>query len=271
MEKDALYAIGAFAKLTSLTERTLRYYDRKGLLTPSKRNEHGHRFYTERDLVRLQKIVTLKYLDFSLEDIVSYLQRPDEDFQQSLAVQFELLQQKQRHLEKVLDTIGRMQKIVERAGRVDSDLMLVFIHNIQHEENQKQWLSQQMPSSFVGALFMDDMNLDERLAKESTITAMVMELKEHYKQGKEPLDEEVLGSGRRLVAFLDELLGPVLESMNEEELSNIGFLTDREAPIDPILFPNAFTEQEEAYLKIVFDHLEAFNILREELVNGEKS
>ena len=59
--KEMIYPIGAFAKMTAITERTLRYYDRKGLLKPSSRNEQGHRYYTDKDLIQLQKILTLKY------------------------------------------------------------------------------------------------------------------------------------------------------------------------------------------------------------------
>ncbi|MGO4376539.1 MerR family DNA-binding transcriptional regulator, partial [Paenibacillus sp. MCAF20] len=37
MKSNQKYGIGAFAKLTGVTERALRYYDRKGLLAPSSR------------------------------------------------------------------------------------------------------------------------------------------------------------------------------------------------------------------------------------------
>lgn len=263
VEKDSLYAIGVFAKLTAVTERTLRYYDRKGLLKPSSRNAHGHRFYTDRDLIQLQKILTLKYLDFSLEDIAAYLARPEEDLQHSLASQYEMLQTKQQHLERVIETIGRMQRIIQGAGKVDSDLLLVFIHNIQHEEHQKQWLSEQMPPSFVDAIFMDGMAPEDRLDMERKITAIVIELKERYKQGKQPLDEEVLASGRKMVSLLEEMLGPIIRGLNEEELAQIEGLDDPSLSIDPILFPNVFTKEEETFLTVVFEHLEALKTMKE--------
>lgn len=86
MEKKT-FTVGKFAKLTGVTERTLRYYDRRGLLKPSKYNKQGHRLYTENDLFKLQNILTLKYLDFSLEDIAEYLQKPGQDLKDSLAAQ----------------------------------------------------------------------------------------------------------------------------------------------------------------------------------------
>ncbi|OME79102.1 hypothetical protein BK120_22660 [Paenibacillus sp. FSL A5-0031] len=262
MNNSSSYAIGAFAKLTKVTERTLRYYDRQGLLKPSSRNAHGHRFYTDQDLIQLQKILTLKYLDFSLEDISAYLQRPEEDLQHSLASQYEMLKKKQAHLERVIDTIGRMQKILEGAGKVDSDSLLVFIQHIQHEQQQKEWLSTQMPPSLVDAIFMEGIDSEIRSAFESKITVFAMELKELYKQGKQPLDEEVLACGLSLVALLEELLSPVLERFSEEELAQLEVLNDPAHSFDPFLFPNLFTKDEEAFLAVTFDHLEALKKLK---------
>lgn len=260
---EPLYSIGAFAKLTAVTERTLRYYDRKGLLKPSIRNSQGHRFYTEKDLIGLQKILTLKYLDYSLDQISDYLQQPEDDFQQSLAKQYEMLRQKQQHLKNVLETIGRMQNIVEGAGKVDSDLLLLFIHNIQHEEKQKQWLLDKIPSSIIDAMFMEGLPAENRLQMERQMTAMIIQLKDHYKQGKHPLDEDVLACGRELVIFLEALIGPTISALSEDELAQIESLNDPEAAMDPILFPTAFTKDEDAFMVQVFDHLEALKTLKE--------
>ncbi|MDQ0115662.1 MerR family transcriptional regulator [Paenibacillus harenae] len=261
MQPNQKYAIGAFAKLTGVTERALRYYDRKGLLAPSIRNEHGHRFYTEQDLLQLQKILTLKYLDFSLEEIGSYLERPEVDLQHSLAAQYEMLQQKQRQLERVMETISRMRKLVEGAGKVDSHLLLVFIHSIQHEEVQKQWLSRQMPSSVVDAIYMKGMSKEERLEQEKQMIAILLRMKELHKQGMEPSDEKVAAMGMELLFLLESLLSPVIKGLSEQELAQIEAIGDIEGSIDPFLFPNAFTKEEEVFFASAFEHLEALKKL----------
>ena len=48
---------------------TIRYYDQHDILKPSLVSESGARFYTDTDFARLQQILLLKYLGFSLEDI----------------------------------------------------------------------------------------------------------------------------------------------------------------------------------------------------------
>ena len=52
-----------------VTVRTLQYYDKEGLLSPSAESEGGRRLYTDKDFVTLHQIVSLKSLGFSLDDI----------------------------------------------------------------------------------------------------------------------------------------------------------------------------------------------------------
>jgi DNA-binding transcriptional MerR regulator len=65
MEKK--YSIGEFAKLTGITERTLRHYDQTGILKPFNYTEHGHRVYNNRSIVQLQKILVLKFCIYHSE------------------------------------------------------------------------------------------------------------------------------------------------------------------------------------------------------------
>jgi DNA-binding transcriptional MerR regulator len=71
------WKVGDLAKQTKLSVRTLHYYEEIGLLRPSVRTESGHRLYTETDIARLQRILMLRQLGFSLEDIQLCLDRPE--------------------------------------------------------------------------------------------------------------------------------------------------------------------------------------------------
>lgn len=68
-----LWKVGELAKLTGLTIRTLRFYDRISLFSPSAHSESGHRLYNEADLSRLQQILSLKELGLSLDEVKSVL------------------------------------------------------------------------------------------------------------------------------------------------------------------------------------------------------
>lgn len=61
------WGIKAFAEMFSVTPRTIRFYEDKGLLTPERAN--GVRVFGPRDHLRFEKIMRGKRLGFSLEDI----------------------------------------------------------------------------------------------------------------------------------------------------------------------------------------------------------
>jgi DNA-binding transcriptional MerR regulator len=61
------------SKITKTSIRTLHYYDKIGLLKPSERLSNGYRVYSNRDLQRLEKIIALKFLGFTLARIQQLL------------------------------------------------------------------------------------------------------------------------------------------------------------------------------------------------------
>ncbi len=63
------YRIGELAAKVGLTERTIRYYEERGLLDSVKRLEGGQRVYTDDDLRRLKFITKLKVLGLSLAEM----------------------------------------------------------------------------------------------------------------------------------------------------------------------------------------------------------
>ncbi|WP_373760096.1 MerR family transcriptional regulator [Streptococcus ferus] len=94
--------------ITGLTKRTLHYYDRVGLL-PAEKLENGYRSYSQKDLIRLQKILFLKALDFSIKDIQDLIDLTDEDLrpilekqEKVLTLKIKELQRKERQLQAFL-------------------------------------------------------------------------------------------------------------------------------------------------------------------------
>lgn len=69
--------VGELSKRTGLTVRTLHHYDEIGLLKPSSHSDAGYRLYTAVDVARLQQILSLRQLGFSLEEICNCLNEPD--------------------------------------------------------------------------------------------------------------------------------------------------------------------------------------------------
>jgi DNA-binding transcriptional MerR regulator len=96
--------VGDIAARTGLSVRTLHHYDALGLLRPSLRTGSGHRLYTAADLARLQRILSLRQLGFSLEEIGDCLDRPD--FVPQRVVQL--------HLARLREQIARQQRLCQR-------------------------------------------------------------------------------------------------------------------------------------------------------------
>ncbi|MCL2517641.1 MAG: MerR family transcriptional regulator [Oscillospiraceae bacterium] len=72
--------IGEFAKLSSATIRTLRYYDDLGLLKPDYIDPFtGYRIYSAKKLEQMQQIQTMKEIGFTLMEIKTFLAINDSD------------------------------------------------------------------------------------------------------------------------------------------------------------------------------------------------
>lgn len=69
MDEGEFMQIGEVADRTSLSLRTIRYYEEVGLVVPSGRSQGRFRLYSEADLRRLWLIRKLKPLDLSLDQI----------------------------------------------------------------------------------------------------------------------------------------------------------------------------------------------------------
>lgn len=61
--------IGAMARLTAISEKTIRFYEESGILPPAGRTESGYRLYTSGDVRRLRLIRRARSLGISLRDI----------------------------------------------------------------------------------------------------------------------------------------------------------------------------------------------------------
>lgn len=96
------------SKLSGASVRTLQYYDNIHLLTPS-RTASSYRLYSDDDIAKLQQILFLKELGFSLKEIRELINHPN--FDQSLVFrkQKELLCAKRRQVSQVIQILERLE------------------------------------------------------------------------------------------------------------------------------------------------------------------
>lgn len=93
--------INKVAELTGVTVRTLRYYDKIGLLKPASKTEGGHRLYTNEEIKKLQQVQFLKKVGFPLQEIKHMLDFNEWDWSDSLKSQLSYVINEQKNLKKI--------------------------------------------------------------------------------------------------------------------------------------------------------------------------
>lgn len=122
------YTVKQLAKLAGVSVRTLHHYDQIGLLKPSSRSAAQYRYYTERELLRLQQILFFKELDVPLEEIRKILDDPGFDPVKALVNHRRLIEHKIGRLSELLTTIDMTLKRMkgEKAMKKDEELYKGF-------------------------------------------------------------------------------------------------------------------------------------------------
>jgi DNA-binding transcriptional MerR regulator len=111
---DYTWKIGELAETTGLTVRTLHHYDEIGLLAPADRSDSGHRLYGRDEVQRLYRIVAMRQLGMSLDDIKGVLTSGPSDPRDvvrkhlaDLARQIDMQEQLRQRLIAILQTLDQ--------------------------------------------------------------------------------------------------------------------------------------------------------------------
>lgn len=133
--------VGELARKMGTTVRTLQYYDREGIFSPSAESSGGRRLYTYRDMIRLHQILSLKSLGFSLKDIKNKLVSLEtpEDVADALTHQADAVKEKIQSLTESLKAIEALKSEVQSMQSVDFKKYADIIIN-QQMGNEYYWL-----------------------------------------------------------------------------------------------------------------------------------
>jgi DNA-binding transcriptional MerR regulator len=127
------------ARLAGVTTRTLRHYDHIGLLGPSRVGANGYRYYDDRALVRLQRILLLRELGLSLPEIAAILDHGVEPAD-ALAAHLDLLRREQDRLARRITAVEHTLAALTGRGTLMADTMFDgFDHARYREEVEERW------------------------------------------------------------------------------------------------------------------------------------
>jgi DNA-binding transcriptional MerR regulator len=208
------WKVGELAKRTGLSVRTLHYYEEIGLLKPSGRTEAGHRLFTADDVVRLQRIMSLRELGFSLEDIKCSLDEPG----YSLAPLIDM------QLTKLTEQIALQQRLYKRLSVIRGRLLqgeaipvTQFLEAMEAMMNLEKYLT---PEQIKKLQTVREQHGDEGPRR---FKAFVEEVRGHMQAGDAPTSETVQALAARWKASSmattggDQALGQGLQRMLRSE------------------------------------------------------
>lgn len=133
--REDLLQAQEFGKLTGVSVRTLHHYDRLGLLKPSRYSRAGYRLYGPADIQRLEQIVALKFIGFSLKEIKSILGRGSVDLATVLQQQRAAITEKRDRLDLAVRAIQRAEYVLSINQHSNSDSLVKIIEVINMQNN----------------------------------------------------------------------------------------------------------------------------------------
>ncbi|PGM47338.1 transcriptional regulator, MerR [Bacillus cereus] len=128
------WKVGELAKQTGLTVRTLHHYDQISLFSPSEVTDSKHRIYTETDIVKLQQILSLKQLGFTLEEIKETIENPDFNPIEIIKVQLETTKKQIEIQQKLYSRLEGMYELLSNQQEVQSENFIKLIEVINMSE-----------------------------------------------------------------------------------------------------------------------------------------
>jgi DNA-binding transcriptional MerR regulator len=119
--------VGELARRTGLTVRTLHHYDEIGILKPSLHTAAGHRLYTATDVARLQQVLSLRQLGFSLEQVRDCLDRPGFSPLEVIRLHVARLREQIQLQRKLCDGLEAIASWFQSAGEVSTEMFFQAI------------------------------------------------------------------------------------------------------------------------------------------------
>ena len=121
-EHHAVYVISVAAELAGMHPQTLRIYERRGLITPS-RTSGGNRRYSEADIQRLLRIAHLTSLGMNIEGIRQVMELEQQVLKlrdEALRLQTELEQASSAAQRKSRNELVPLRQAMTLFGRLPS-------------------------------------------------------------------------------------------------------------------------------------------------------
>lgn len=134
----AEYSISYLSRVAGISSRTLRHYDHIRLLVPDHVAQNGYRFYTQNQLVRLQRILLLRDMGLKLESITEILEH-QRDEREALAEHVQQLQTQRRIIDRQITTLELTISALENGVGMKPETSFDGFNEQYKEEVTQRW------------------------------------------------------------------------------------------------------------------------------------
>ena len=193
--------IGALAKAAGLTVRTLHHYDAIGLLVPDERSPSGRRLYSERNVKRLYRIVSLRQIGLSLDRVAALLDE-NPDLAEAIREHLSRVEENLALQRRLKCTLSRMLELLEQQREPTIDQFIQAIEEITMSEKYYTPEQQEQLSQRARELGEERIRQAERDWAE-----LIAEVKAERAAGTNPTDPHVLDLARRWRALIEQFTG----------------------------------------------------------------
>ena len=203
-----LWQTREFAKQSKVTVRTLHYYDRINLLKPKHYDRNGFRLYGEAEFARLQQIITLNFIGFSLSQIREILGQKEFDLTETWRLQKNLIEAQRNRFNLALEAIRRAEKTFQKTGAIDRESFNKIIEVINMGQNMewtKQYYSDSAQTKVEERKNLWSPELQERVTRDwNELTA---DIEAAIADGAQPTDKRAQKLAARWRKLLNEFTG----------------------------------------------------------------
>jgi len=198
--KERLFTIGELARMSGVTVRTLQYYDEQDLLKPII-TEGGRRQYNCEDVLRLEQILFLKSLGFSLGEINEKILNlnTSADFEKIFALQRNALTGQIEHLNNIVGMLDALITETKTVQAINMDRLIAIMESMKRGNPYSfvvRYFNDEQLKSFATQLFTMPDNLD--------VNEVFHKLEELYKKRANPEGKEGQELAKRWWSMVNE-------------------------------------------------------------------
>ncbi|HEV3091181.1 MAG TPA: MerR family transcriptional regulator [Candidatus Cybelea sp.] len=240
-----LRRIKAFAADAGVSVRTLHLYDRLGLLAPAATTEAGYRLYGDAEFERLEHILALRFVGFTLDQIKELLAGSAPPLGVALRLQRNTLARQKRRLDSALQALDEAQRALAADARADRRQILRTVMEVFKMQNDWKWTQEYYSQEALEQIEEQRRSMPEGAIEQGqrAWTTLVADVEVAVAEGTDPSSERAQALAKRwrdLIAQFTQGNAEIADGLNRMWTETTHWPSD---------FKKPYSDEAEAFIK----------------------